>query len=181
LTPSVIPAKAGIQWNPVGGESTKKEIIMKRQISLKVNGENYDLLVDDRRTLLDVIRDQVGLTGTKRACDSGECGACTVIKDGKSVVSCLVLAVECNGASVETIEGLAKGGVLHPLQKAFIEHGGIQCGYCTPGMIMSAKALLAEKPKPTEQEVRVGISGNLCRCTGYVKIVEAILAASGQA
>jgi len=154
---------------------------MKRQISLKVNGENYDLLVDDRRTLLDVIRDQVGLTGTKRACDSGECGACTVIKDGKSVVSCLVLAVECNGANVETIEGLAKGGVLHPLQKAFIEHGGIQCGYCTPGMIMSAKALLAEKPKPTEQEVRVGISGNLCRCTGYVKIVEAILAASGQA
>ncbi len=153
---------------------------MKRPISLKVNGETYDLLVDDRRTLLDVIRDQIGLTGTKKACDSGECGACTVIKDGKSVVSCLVLAVECQGAEVETIEGLAKGGVLHPIQKAFVEHGAIQCGYCTPGMIMSSKALLAENPKPTEQEVRVGISGNLCRCTGYVKIVEAILAASGQ-
>ncbi len=153
---------------------------MKRPLSLKVNGEQYDLLVDDRRTLLDVIRDQIGLTGTKKACDSGECGACTVIKDGKSVVSCLVLAVECPGAEIETIEGLAKGGVLHPIQKAFVEHGAIQCGYCTPGMIMSAKALLAGNPKPTEQQVRVGISGNLCRCTGYVKIVEAILAASGQ-
>jgi len=129
---------------------------------------------------LEVIRDQIGLTGTKKACDSGECGACTVIKDGKSVVSCLVLAVECEGSEIETVEGLAKGGVLHPIQKAFVEYGAIQCGYCTPGMVMSAKALLSEKAKPSEQEVRVGISGNLCRCTGYVKIVEAILAASKQ-
>lgn len=151
---------------------------MKRPLKLKINGEVYELLADDRRTLLEVIRDQVGLTGTKKACDSGECGACTVIKDGKSVVSCLVLAVECEGSEIETIEGLAKGGVLHPLQKAFVEYGAIQCGYCTPGMVMSAKALLAEKAKPSEWEVRVGISGNLCRCTGYVKIVEAILAAS---
>jgi carbon-monoxide dehydrogenase small subunit len=153
---------------------------MKRALKLKVNGEAYELLVDDRRTLLEVIRDQIGLTGTKKACDSGECGACTVIKDGRSVVSCLVLAVECEGSEIETIEGLAKGGVLHPIQKAFVEHGAIQCGYCTPGMVMSAKALLAEKPKPSEWEVRVGIAGNLCRCTGYVKIVEAILAASQQ-
>ncbi len=153
---------------------------MKRPLKLKINGEGYELLVDDRRTLLEVIRDQIGLTGTKKACDSGECGACTVIKDGKSVVSCLVLAVECEGSEIETVEGLAKGGVLHPIQKAFVEYGAIQCGYCTPGMVMSAKALLSEKAKPSEQEVRVGISGNLCRCTGYVKIVEAILAASKQ-
>ncbi len=151
---------------------------MKRPLKMKVNGEVYELLVDDRRTLLEVIRDQVGLTGTKKACDSGECGACTVIKDGKSVVSCLVLAAECEGSEIDTVEGMAQGGVLHPLQKAFVEYGAIQCGYCTPGMIMSAKALLQEKPKPSEMEVRVGISGNLCRCTGYVKIVEAILAAS---
>ncbi|MDP2730634.1 MAG: (2Fe-2S)-binding protein, partial [Dehalococcoidales bacterium] len=153
---------------------------MKRPLKLKINGEGYELLVDDRRTLLEVIREQVGLTGTKKACDGGECGACTVIKDGKNVVSCLVLAVECEGSEIETIEGLAQGGVLHPIQKAFVEYGAIQCGYCTPGMIMSAKALLSENAKPSEQEVRVGISGNLCRCTGYVKIVEAILAASQQ-
>lgn len=147
---------------------------------MKINGEIHELLVDDRSTLLEIIRYQAGLTGTKKGCDNGECGACTVIKDGQSVASCLVLAVECEGSEIETIENLAKDGVLHPIQKAFIEHGAIQCGYCTPGMIMSAKALLSEKPNPTERDVRAGINGNLCRCTGYAKIVEAILSASKQ-
>lgn len=153
---------------------------MKRPVRMKINGETHELMVDDRSTLLEVIRYQVGLTGTKKGCDNGECGACTVIKDGRSVVSCLVLAVECEGSEIETIESLAADGELHPLQKAFVEHGAIQCGYCTPGMIMSARALLRENPRPSERDVRAGINGNLCRCTGYAKIVEAILAASRQ-
>ena len=151
---------------------------MKRTVRLKINGESYALPVSDRSTLLEVLRYQVGLTGTKKGCDNGECGACTVLKDGKNVVSCLVLATECAGSEIETIEGLSGGGNLHPLQEAFIEQGAIQCGYCTPGMIMSAKALLKEKPDPTEAEVRGGINGNLCRCTGYARIIEAVLAAS---
>jgi carbon-monoxide dehydrogenase small subunit len=151
---------------------------MKKLINLKVNGETYEVAVEPRKTLLDVIRDDLGLPGTKKGCDQGECGTCTVIFNGKAVNSCLVLAVEAEGEDVLTIEGLAKGTKLHPIQEAFINHGAIQCGFCTPGMIMSAKVLLDKNPNPTEKEVKDAIGGNLCRCTGYVKIVEAILAAA---
>jgi carbon-monoxide dehydrogenase small subunit len=151
---------------------------MKKLINLKVNGEIYEVAVEPRKTLLDIIRDDLGLTGTKKGCDQGECGSCTVIFNGKAVNSCLVLAVEAEGKDVLTIEGLAKGTKLHPIQEALINHGAIQCGFCTPGMIMSAKVLLDKNPNPTEKEVRDAIGGNLCRCTGYVKIVEAILAAT---
>lgn len=151
---------------------------MKQVIELKVNGESYEVAVNPWRTLLEVLREDLALTGTKKGCDTGDCGTCTVILDGKSVLSCLVLAVEAAGKEVLTIEGLAQAGRLHPLQTAFIEHGAIQCGFCTPGMILSARALLEENPHPTEEEIRAGISGNLCRCTGYAKIVEAIQAAA---
>ena len=130
--------------------------------------------VESRDSLLDVLRNKLNLLGTKKGCDSGQCGVCTVIMDDRPVNACLVLAVECNGKKVLTIEGLAKGLDLHPLQQAFIDHHAIQCGYCTPGMIMSAKALLDENPSPTEEEIKGAISGNLCRCTGYVKIINAI-------
>ena len=150
--------------------------VEKKMLSLTVNGELYQRTIKPNLTLLDFIRDELGLTGTKKGCETGDCGSCTVILDGELVNSCLLLAMEANGKSVLTIEGLAKGGKLHPLQEAFIEHGAIQCGYCTPGMILAAKALLDKNPKPTEQEVKAGIVGNLCRCTGYTKIVEAILA-----
>ncbi len=150
----------------------------KLQINLTVNGEQYELLVEPRQTLLEVLREDVGLTGTKRGCGTGDCGACTVLVDGRAVNSCLLLAVDASGKEVLTIEGLATNGRLHPIQEAFLEHGGVQCGFCTPGMIMSAKVLLDAKPKPSEEEVRYAIAGNLCRCTGYVKIVESILAAA---
>lgn len=149
---------------------------MKHLIDIKVNGETYEIAVDPRETLLDAIRDDIGLTGTKKGCDMGQCGTCTVIFDGKAVNSCLVLAVEAKGKDILTIEGLAKGTKLHPIQEAFINHGAIQCGFCTPGMIMSAKALLDENPNPTEEEVKKAVAGNLCRCTGYIKILEAIQA-----
>jgi carbon-monoxide dehydrogenase small subunit len=151
---------------------------MKQLIKLRINEENYEVEIDPRRTLLEVLRDNLGLTGAKKACDTGDCGACTVIIEGKPVVSCLVLAIEAQGKEILTIEGLAKDGIVHPLQQAFVEHGAIQCGFCTPGMILAAKALLDEIPKASEAEVRRGIAGNLCRCTGYAKIVEAILAVS---
>lgn len=151
---------------------------MKQIINLTVNGEAREVAVEPRRTLLEVLRDELNLTGTKKGCDTGECGACTVIMNGTTVNSCLVLALQANGGEVTTIEGLAQGMELHPLQKVFVERGAIQCGYCSPGMILSAKALLDENPRPSEREVREAISGNLCRCTGYVKIVEAVLAAS---
>jgi carbon-monoxide dehydrogenase small subunit len=147
---------------------------MKTLISLVVNGESVESAVDPNVTLLQFLREDLGLTGTKHGCGLGDCGACTVIMDGQPVNSCLVLAVQANGREILTIEGLAENGKLHPIQQAFVEKGAIQCGFCTPGMILSAKALLAEKPKPTEQEIRMAISGNLCRCTGYQKIVEAI-------
>lgn len=150
--------------------------VEKKMLSLTVNGELYQRTIKPNLTLLDFIRDELGLTGTKKGCETGDCGSCTVILDGELINSCLLLAMEANGKSVLTIEGLAKGGKLHPLQEAFIEYGAIQCGYCTPGMILAAKALLDKNPKPTEQEVKAGIVGNLCRCTGYTKIVEAILA-----
>jgi carbon-monoxide dehydrogenase small subunit len=149
-----------------------------KPIKLTVNGQKYELSVPLHRTLLEVIREELGLTGTKEGCGLGECGACTVIMDGKTVNSCLVLAVEADGKNIITIEGLAKGDKLHPIQKAFIDHGGFQCGFCTPGMIMSAKALLDANPHPTEEEIRQGISGNFCRCTGYTKIIESIKAAA---
>jgi len=152
---------------------------MKHDIKLRVNGDVYALQVDSRRTLLEVLREQLGLTGTKEMCNKGDCGGCTVILDGKAVLSCMVLAVEADGKEVLTIEGLAeKGYQLHPLQKAFVDHGAIQCGYCTPGFIMSAKALLDRKIDPTPDEIKAAISNNICRCTGYVQIVEAIEAAA---
>ncbi len=151
---------------------------MKHLIKLTVNGEDYEVAVEPSRSLLDVLRDDLELTGTKKGCETGDCGACTVILEGKPVNACLILAVSAKGKSILTIEGVAQGGKLHPVQDAFINYGAIQCGYCTPGMILSAKALLEENPRPTEWEVREAIAGNLCRCTGYVKIVKAILAAS---
>jgi len=148
---------------------------MKR-VKLTVNGTLYELGVQPWETLIEVIRDDLGLTGTKEGCGLGECGACTVIMDGRAVNSCLVLAAEADSKQITTIEGLADGDRLHPIQQAFIDHGGLQCGFCTPGMIMSAKALLDEKQAPTEEEIRRGIAGNLCRCTGYTKIIESIKA-----
>lgn len=151
---------------------------MKQPVTLRVNGESYELSIDVRRTLLEVLRDELNLTGTKEGCGTGDCGACTVLVDGVPITSCLTLAIEAQGREITTIEGLAKDGQPHPIQRAFIEHGAIQCGFCTPGMIISAKALLDKNPQPTEAEVREAISGNYCRCTGYTKIVEAIVAAS---
>jgi carbon-monoxide dehydrogenase small subunit len=147
---------------------------MKKIINLTINELKYEVAVDVNQTLADLIRYNLGLTGTKKGCDTGDCGACTVILDGNAVNSCLVLAVQANGSVVETIEGLSTGEGIHPLQKAFVEKGAIQCGFCSPGMILSGKHLLDKNPNPTEQEIREGISGNLCRCTGYQKIFEAI-------
>jgi len=147
---------------------------MKQPVMLKINEENYELILDPRRTLLEVLRNDLGLTGTKEGCGEGVCGACTVLLDGKAVNSCLIMAVEVNGREILTIEGLAKGGDLHPLQQSFIDHWAIQCGFCTPGMILSAKALLDKNPHPNEDEIRRALAGNLCRCTGYAKIVKAI-------
>ena len=151
---------------------------MKRKIKLTINGECQELEVENRRTLLQVIRDDLHLTGTKKMCDLGECGSCTVIMDDLAVNSCLVLAVDADGKTIQTIEGVAPSGRLHPLQEEFIDKGAIQCGFCTPGMIMTAKAFLEKNPSPTEKEVRTAIAGNFCRCTGYVRIVDAILAAA---
>jgi carbon-monoxide dehydrogenase small subunit len=150
----------------------------KRLIQLKVNGEEYKVAVTPNETLVEVLRERLELTGTKSGCGEGACGTCTVLLEGKPVRSCLTLAVEVQGKEIVTIEGLAKGSELHPVQKAFIEHGAIQCGFCSPAMILTSKALLDENPHPTEEEVRRAISGVVCRCTGYAKIVEAVLAAA---
>jgi carbon-monoxide dehydrogenase small subunit len=151
---------------------------MKHKIQLKVNGDMYDVEVEPWKTLLDVIRENLQLTGTKPACRTGDCGSCTVLLDGKPVNSCLVLALDAAGQDILTIEGLAQGSKLHPLQEAFIKYGAIQCGYCTPGMILTSKALLDENPDPKEEDVKKSLSGNLCRCTGYAKIIEATMAAA---
>jgi len=152
-----------------------KEIV---EIEVTVNGVRHKLRVKPWDTLLDVVRDQLGLTGTKEGCGLGECGACTVMMDGKTVNSCLVLAPEADGKEITTIEGLAKEDKLHPIQEAFVECGGLQCGFCTPGMVISTKALLDENPDPSEEEIRRGIAGNFCRCTGYTKIFDSIKVAS---
>ena len=148
---------------------------MKKLICLTVNDKDHELVVEPNKTLTDLLRCDLGLTGTKKGCEVGDCGSCTVLMDGKPVNSCLVLAVQANGKNILTIEGLETETGLHPIQKAFVEKGAIQCGYCSPGMILSAKGLLDRNPKPDEMEIRKAISGNLCRCTGYQKIVEAIL------
>jgi len=148
---------------------------MKKDIVLKINGEERELSVEPRQTLLDVIRNNLGLTGTKEGCGNGNCGTCAVLIDGKAVSSCLMLAVEAVGHEIMTIEGLAQPGKIHPLQQAFIEEGAIQCGFCSPGMILTAKAFLDTNPHPTEEQARQAIAGNLCRCTGYDKIVHAIM------
>ena len=151
---------------------------MKHALRLTINGELYELLIEPYWSLLDLLRDHLHLTGTKRGCDEGDCGACTVLMQGKTATSCMVLALDARDQDVITVEGLAKGDKLHPVQEAFVTSGGVQCGYCTPGLIMSAVGLLRENPNPTEEDVRFGIGGNLCRCTGYTKVVQAILRAA---
>ncbi len=154
---------------------------MKKPIRLTINGKGYELSISPNRILVDLLRYDLGLTGTKKGCELGDCGSCTVIMDGRPVTSCLVLAVQANGRDIVTIEGLETDEGLHPIQRAFIDHGAIQCGFCTPGMILSAKGLLDRNPDPDESTIRTAISGNLCRCTGYQKIVEAIKWASQKA
>ncbi len=152
--------------------------IEKSTITLTVNGEVYEIIVKPNSILLDVLRDELDFTGTKRGCDTGDCGACTVIMDGKAVNACLVLAMRTDGRNIVTIEGLANGNKLDPIQEAFLEKSAVQCGFCTPGMALSTKALLDKNPKPTKIEIKAGIAGNLCRCTGYTKIIEAIQTAA---
>ena len=147
-------------------------------LSLRINGETHEVLTEPHRTLLDVLRDDLGLTGTKENCLEAECGVCTVLLDGRAVNACILLAAQCQGRDIVTIEGLAEGGELHPLQRAFVERGAVQCGYCIPGMILSAKAHLDECPEAGEDGIREALAGNLCRCTGYQKIIEAVTAAA---
>jgi carbon-monoxide dehydrogenase small subunit len=152
----------------------------KVRLALTVNGEAADILVDGYKTLLEVLREDLQLTGTKHGCELGECGACAVLVDGEPVLACLLLGVECDGRSVTTVEGLAGSGGLHPLQEAFADLGGAQCGYCTPGILITAKALLDRHPRPTRDDIRDALAGNLCRCTGYLQIIEAVERASEQ-
>jgi carbon-monoxide dehydrogenase small subunit len=153
---------------------------MKLHVSTTVNGDQAEFLTDPGTTLLDALRDELGLTGSKEGCGSGDCGACSVIVDGRLVCSCLMLAAEAEGKRVETIEGLAKGGHLHPIQQKFLEHAALQCGFCTPGLIVASKALLDANPDPTEEEARYWLAGNLCRCTGYDKVIRAVLDAAAE-
>jgi carbon-monoxide dehydrogenase small subunit len=148
---------------------------MKKVIELNINGDTHELLVSPNHTLLEVLREKLGLMGTKRGCDLGACGACTVLINGEAYLSCIMLAVDAVGKEIMTIEGLAAGGDLHPLQSAFVDHGAIQCGFCTPGMILTAEAILTEDELPTEDVIKKKMAGNLCRCTGYKKIVEAVM------
>ena len=158
------------------------EVGVRRSVrmTLRVNGEDTEVLFAPYKTLLEVLREDLGLTGTKHGCELGECGACAVLVDGQPLLSCLVLAIECEGKAIETIEGLARGSTLHPLQAAFADLGGAQCGYCTPGIVMTAKALLDRDPDPGREEIKEAISGNLCRCTGYLQICESIEEAARQ-
>lgn len=152
---------------------------MKRALELNINGDIHEVLVAPNNTLLEVLRDKLGLMGTKRGCDLGACGACTVLINGAAYLSCIMLALDACGKEITTIEGLAEGGDLHPLQTAFVENGGLQCGFCTPGMILTAKAILDEDEQPTEEVIKKKMAGNLCRCTGYKKIVEAVKSVAG--
>lgn len=151
---------------------------MKQIATFIVNEKRYELAIEPHMLLVEVLRDELGLTGTKHSCGIGSCGACTVLIDGGPTLACLTLALTVRGKDIRTIEGLAQGTTLHPIQKTFVEHGAIQCGYCTPGMVLSAKALLDKNLNPTEQEVKHALSGNLCRCTGYIKIIDAVLEAA---
>ena len=153
---------------------------MQHQINVEVNSRKYVLTVSSKETLLEMLRSRLNLTGTKEGCGTGDCGACTVIMDGLPVNSCLVLACEADGSKITTVEGLAVDEKLHPIQEAFVKEGGVQCGFCSPGMIMSSKALLDRNPYPSEEEIKKALAGNLCRCTGYVKIVKAVKAAALQ-
>ena len=153
---------------------------LRRHISATVNGDAVDFLSDPGTTLLDALRDELGLTGSKEGCGSGDCGACSVIVDGRLVCSCLMLAAEAEGRRIETIEGMADGSTLHPLQQKFLEHAALQCGFCTPGLLVAAKALLEVNPDPTETETRYWLAGNLCRCTGYDKVIRAVMDAAAE-
>jgi len=153
---------------------------MKKGIELKINGDSYEVLVSTNNTLLEVLRDKLGLMGTKQGCDLGACGACTVLINGEAYLSCLMLAMDAVGKEIMTIEGIEEDGLLHPLQTAFVEKGGIQCGFCTPGMILTAKTILDEEEHPTEDTIKKKMAGNLCRCTGYKKIVEAVMSVDEQ-
>jgi aerobic carbon-monoxide dehydrogenase small subunit len=152
--------------------------VAKQVVSVTVNGEPYEVFIDSRTTLLQLLREHLGLTGTKEGCSEGECGACSVVLNGRLVDSCLIFGAEAHGGQVQTIEGLASNGELHPVQKAFIECGGVQCGFCTPGMIMASKTLLEKIPNPNDDQIRQALGGNLCRCTGYAKIIDAVQAAA---
>lgn len=153
---------------------------MKHRMNITVNGRPHDIEVDPWRTLLEVLRDQLNLTGTKQSCAEGHCGACTILVDGKAVNACLMLALEANGCDIQTIEDLAGGGKLHPIQEAFVNYGAVQCGFCTPGMIMATKVILEENQNPSDEEIKKALAGHLCRCTGYVQIIEAVRAAAVQ-
>ena len=148
---------------------------MKNAIELHINGDSYEILVSPNNTLLEVLREKLGMMGTKRGCDQGACGACTVLIDGEAALSCLTLALDAVGKEIQTIEGLSETGELHPLQQAFVDQGALQCGFCTPGMILTAQAILSEDPRPTEETIKKKMAGNLCRCTGYKKVVEAVM------
>ena len=147
---------------------------MKTILSLNVNGNDYEVAINPWQTLLDVLRDELGLIGTKRGCGIGTCGSCTIIMDGKAILSCLTLAIECEGHTITTIEGISTAESLHPVQQSFIDNGAVQCGYCTPGIVMTAKALLDENPRPDDEEIKDALSGTFCRCTGHIKIMEAV-------
>jgi len=147
---------------------------LKTILSLNVNGNDYEVAINPWQTLLDVLRDELGLIGTKRGCGIGTCGSCTIIMDGKAILSCLTLAIECEGHTLTTIEGISTAESLHPVQQSFIDNGAVQCGYCTPGIVMTAKALLDENPRPDDEEIKDALSGTFCRCTGHIKIMEAV-------